>query len=298
MLVVDGNHLMHRCHHQQTKTPLLAPDGSSSGALFGFVRSLRMLRRDLGGRYGAVLFDRGGSAFRRELYPEYKNNRQAAPDDLKKQFKQAHRWAHMLGWHIFESEGVEADDMMAFLACNCKGAEVVLVTGDKDAEQLVCDAPEHVCYLWKPRFTGGYEKIDERAVKNRWGVGPKGVADILALMGDTSDNVPGVVGIGEKGAKALIAEYGSLEAAIEDAKLNGDGNARLCKLRDQEEQALLCKRLVHLGNGIAPPGWRDVLDCVLREPDWPALYDAAIDRGFNSMLEEIRKHLGAAGVAL
>jgi DNA polymerase-1 len=151
-LLVDGHHLFHRCLHMQESNPLLGPDGAPTGALFGVVRALRAFRRDIPADVGIVVYDDGGSSFRSTLYPAYKANRTALEEPTKKQLQQSKYWARALGWTVYQSQGVEADDTLAFLTKQRGHREAVMITGDKDLAQLVVDEPPAVL-IWRPDFS-------------------------------------------------------------------------------------------------------------------------------------------------
>ena len=211
LFLIDGSSQMYRAYH--AIRGLSGPDGKSTNAVYGFVTMLRKLLADHQPTHIAASFDLAGPTFRDQLAADYKANRTAMPDDLAEQIPWVHEACEALGVPIITQAGFEADDVIGTLARRAveSGARVAVVTGDKDFFQLVDD---HV-RVFNPRDEGTW--YDQDAVKAKWGVQPGQVVDVLALMGDSIDNIKGVPGIGEKGAKDLIGTWGSLDALLEHA---------------------------------------------------------------------------------
>jgi len=211
LFLIDGSNQMYRAYH--AIRGLTGPDGRSTNAVYGFVTMLRKLIADHHPEYVAASFDLATVTFREKLAADYKANRAAMPDDLKEQVAWIHEACEAMGVPIFTAEGFEADDVIGTLArkAAAQGFGVVIVTGDKDFFQLVGDGIR----VYNPRDEGVW--YDEAGVLEKFGVGPRHVVDVLALMGDAIDNVKGVPGIGEKGARDLISTYGTLDALLEHA---------------------------------------------------------------------------------
>jgi len=212
---IDGNSLLHRAFHALPPT-MTAPDGRPTNAAFGFISMLVKLVQELRPDGVVVAFDRGKPAFRTEALACYKIHRPPTAEDLKAQFPMVKDLLEALGIPIVEVEGWEGDDILGTIARMAEesGTRALLVTGDRDALQLVSDTV-HVVSTRK-----GITDIvvyDPPAVLERYGVTPAQVPDYLGLKGDTSDNIPGVPGVGEKTAAKLIAEHGSLDAVLEAA---------------------------------------------------------------------------------
>jgi DNA polymerase I len=205
LFLIDGSNQMYRAYH--AIRGLTGPDGRSTNAVYGFVTMLRKLINDHQPAYIAASFDLPRPTFRSQMASDYKATRSAMPDDLVEQTAWVHEACEALGVPVYTAEGFEADDVIATMAQRAadNGFRVAIVTGDKDFFQLVGDGIR----VYNPRDEGAW--FDAHAVKEKFGVTPAQVIDVLALMGDTVDNVKGVPGIGEKGAKDLIAAYGSLE---------------------------------------------------------------------------------------
>jgi DNA polymerase I len=205
LFLIDGSNQMYRAYH--AIRGLTGPDGRSTNAVYGFVTMLRKLINDHQPAYIAASFDLPRPTFRSQMASDYKATRAAMPDDLVEQTAWVHEACEALGVPVYTAEGFEADDVIASMAQRAahNGFKVAIVTGDKDFFQLVGDGIR----VYNPRDEGAW--FDADAVKEKFGVTPAQVIDVLALMGDTVDNVKGVPGIGEKGAKDLIGAYGSLD---------------------------------------------------------------------------------------
>src|SRR5918994_842704 len=213
LFLIDGSSQMYRAYHAMRGSGLTGPAGRSTHAVYIFVTMLRKLIEDHHPEYLAASFDMAGPTFRSEMASDYKANRSPMPPDLAEQIPWVHEACQALGVPILTSERYEADDVIGTLATKAAGAgfEVAIVTGDKDFFQLVHDGIK----VYNPRDDGAW--FDADGVKEKFGVAPSQVVDVLALMGDSIDNIKGVPGIGEKGARDLIAQYGSLEELLRHA---------------------------------------------------------------------------------
>jgi DNA polymerase I len=211
LFLIDGSSQMYRAYH--AIRGLTGPDGRSTNAVFGFSTMLRKLVADHRPDLVAASFDLAGPTFRDDLAADYKANRAPMPSDLVEQVPLVREACEALGVPVLTSERFEADDVIGTLAAqaHAAGFEVALVTGDKDFFQLVGDRVR----VYNPRDEGTW--YDANGVVEKFGVRPDQVVDVLALMGDSVDNIKGVPGIGEKGARDLIATYGSLDALLEGA---------------------------------------------------------------------------------
>src|SRR4051795_5444005 len=208
---------MYRAFHAPVRTAeggfLRNSHGRPTNAVYIFVTMLRKLLNEHNPAYIAASFDLPGRTFRDDLASDYKANRAPMPDELAEQIPMVHAACEALGVPILTSERYEADDVIGTLTMKAAAAgfEVAIVTGDKDFYQLVRDGIR----VYNPKEEGTW--YDAEGVNEKFGVPPGLVVDVLALMGDTIDNIKGVPGIGEKGARELIAQYGSLEALIDHA---------------------------------------------------------------------------------
>src|SRR5687767_2138518 len=213
LFLIDGSSQMYRAYHAMRGSGLTGPGGRSTHAVYIFVTMLRKLIQDHDPKYIAASFDLAGPTFRSDLATDYKANRSPMPPDLAEQIPWVHEACEALGVPIITSERYEADDVIGTLATKAvtAGFEVAIVTGDKDFFQLVHGGIK----VYNPKEDGAW--FDAEGVKEKFGVAPEQVVDVLALMGDSIDNIKGVPGIGEKGARDLIAQYGSLEALLAHA---------------------------------------------------------------------------------
>src|SRR5688572_2117924 len=213
LFLIDGSSQMYRAYHAMRGGGLSGPGGKTTHAVYIFVNMLRKLIQDHQPQYIGASFDLPGRTFRDDLVSDYKANRTPMPSDLAEQIPWVHEACEALGVPIITSERYEADDVIGTLATKAAAAgfEVAIVTGDKDFFQLVHDGIK----VYNPRDDGAW--FDADGVKEKFGVAPSQVVDVLALMGDSIDNIKGVPGIGEKGARDLIAQYGSLEELLAHA---------------------------------------------------------------------------------
>ena len=210
LFLIDGSSQMYRAYHAMRGGGLSGPEGKTTHAVYIFVTMLRKLIQDHHPQYLAASFDLAGPTFRDELVSDYKANRSPMPPDLAEQIPWVHEACEAMGVPIITSRRYEADDVIGTLATKAAAAgfDVAIVTGDKDFFQLVHDGIK----VYNPRDEGAW--YDAAAVKEKFGVLPEQVVDVLALMGDSIDNIKGVPGIGEKGARDLIAKYGTLEGLL------------------------------------------------------------------------------------
>ena len=215
LFLIDGSSQMYRAYHAFRGKGLTNQEGHTTHAVYVFVTMLRKLMADHQPQYIAASFDLAGPTFRDQISADYKANRAAMPDDLAEQINWVHEACEAMGVPIITKPGFEADDVIGTIAkrAAADGFEVAIVSIDKDFFQMVDDA-KHI-RVYDPREEGTW--FDEQGVVEKFGVKPSQVIDVLALVGDTSDNVAGVPGIGKKGAIDLMTEFGSLDALLEQA---------------------------------------------------------------------------------
>jgi len=233
LFLLDGTALAYRAHFAMARSGLTTTDGRPTGATYGFTATLRRILEAERPDAIAVAFDPPGPTFRHQQFGQYKATRERMPEDLIAQLDDMRAVVRAHGIPIFEKPGYEADDVIGTLAVQAAAAgwEVLLVTGDKDLMQLV---GEHV-KLYNV-FKTGIELVieDAEAVRAKFGTTPEHVIDVLAIMGDSSDNIPGVKGIGEVGARKLIEEFGSVQGVLEHLD-RIKGKAREYIERDREQ---------------------------------------------------------------
>ncbi|MGA7826084.1 MAG: DNA polymerase I [Geobacteraceae bacterium] len=257
---------------------LSSPKGFPTNALYGFTQMLLKVLKDHKPDHVAVVFDLGRQTFRTELYPEYKANRAAMPDDLVPQIPPIKEMVRAFNIPVLEKQGFEADDIIGTIARECeeKGMDVVVVTGDKDLMQIVT-ANVTLLDTMKDKISGIPEVLE------RFGVEPERVVEILGLAGDTSDNIPGVPGVGEKTALKLIQEFGSLDALLERAKeVKGKTGERL---REFADQARLSRKLATIDRH-TPVDYR-YEDLAIADPDPKRLAELFREYGFTTLMKEL-----------
>ncbi|MDP6456070.1 MAG: DNA polymerase I [Candidatus Marinimicrobia bacterium] len=239
LFLIDGYALVYRAHFAMIRNPLITSDGRHTSALFGFINSMFKLLRDEDPDHIVIVFDGKEKTFRHEMYPQYKATREKMPDELRAQLPDLWKLTEAMKLPRLEVGGYEADDVIGALAVRAKeaGLHAYIVSGDKDFMQLVNDS----VFMYSPgRQSDTTAVIDGERVKDKWGVEPGKITDLFGLMGDSSDNVPGVPGVGEKTALKLLQQYGSFDSVLEHAHevqnkrareglINGEDVARLSK---------------------------------------------------------------------
>lgn len=241
LLLIDANSLIHRAFH--ALPPLTSADGTPAGALYGLANTLLKILRDENPHYVAAAFDTPETTFRKEIFEKYKAHRPKMPDELRVQIEESHNLFKAFGILTLEKAGVEADDIIGTLVKRFKNKEnlkIIILTGDLDTLQLVFN--NNVVVLTPKRGISEMKKYNEEAVKERYGVEPKMLPDFKGLVGDPSDNIPGVPGIGQKGAAELLREGKRLEDLCKKAKKEKT-NKLFQKLAAHQEVALLSKNL-------------------------------------------------------
>ncbi len=234
LYLIDGSGFIYRAYFA-IRAPLRALDGTPTNAVFGFIRIVLAVMKDIDPRHVAVVFENSRETFRNDIYPAYKANRKERPEDLMVQMPLCREAARAIGLPAIELDGYEADDVIGTLATrwSADGRDVVVVTADKDFMQIVDERVR----LWD----GKARRTDAEAVVEKFGVPPERVVDVLGLAGDSSDNIPGVPGIGIKTATKLLQEHGDLESLL--AAAPGIKGKRGANLVEFAEQARLSARL-------------------------------------------------------
>lgn len=211
LLLVDGSSYLYRAFHAMPDLRAKPgdPHSPATGAIRGMINMMQKLRKDVRADFAACVFDAKGPTFRDALYPEYKAQRSAMPDDLRAQVEPIHEVVRLLGWKVLDVPGVEADDVIGTLACmaSTQGIEVIISSGDKDLSQLV---DENITVI----DTMNDRRRDLAGVEAEFGVPPRLMVDYQTLVGDAVDNVPGVPKVGPKTAVKWLLEYGSLDALV------------------------------------------------------------------------------------
>jgi len=284
--IIDGNSLMHRAFHA-VPTYMTAPDGRPTNAVFGFISMFLKLVETLAPDAIIVAFDRGIPEFRLRAIEQYKAQRPPTDENLKTQFPMIKEVLDAMAVPVIELDGWEGDDILGTLARQAKeaGVQSLLVTGDKDALQLV---DENTLVVNTKSGMSDVVVYDSDAVLERWGVTPEQVPDFLGLMGDSSDNIPGVPGVGEKKARALLEEYGTLEAVLANAaNIKGKLGENL---RDNADLALSSREAATISCDVP-------VECPFDEVFFPAYSAESVSKEFRklAMTSHLRKLLSLIG---
>ncbi|UCB55294.1 MAG: DNA polymerase I, partial [Thiotrichales bacterium] len=274
IILVDGSSYLFRAFH--ALPPLTNSKGQPTGAVYGVINMLRKLREEYRPEYMAVVFDAKGKTFRHDIYKEYKAHRPPMPDDLKVQIEPLHELVKALGFPLIVVEGVEADDVIGTLATRATGQkkEMLISTGDKDLAQLV---NAHVTLI----NTMNNEVLDEDGVESKFDVPAARIIDYLTLVGDTSDNIPGVPKVGPKTAVKWLKQYDSLDNLLAHADEVGGKIGE--NLRNSIDELPMSRDLVtircDLDLGL------DLDDLKMQQPDNDSLHDMYVDLEFKTWLD-------------
>ncbi len=285
LLLIDGSGYIFRAFF--ALPPLTDKIGTPVGAVFGFCNMLFKLAQDRPGEQMIVVFDKGSHSFRNDMYAEYKANRDETPEDLVPQFPLVREAATAFGVPVVELEGYEADDVIATYArqAAADGRPVTVVSSDKDLMQLIGNGIE----MFDPMKS---KEIGRDEVMAKFGVGPEKVRDVLALAGDTSDNVPGVPGIGVKTAALLLEEFGDLEHLLEGAETIKQKKRRE-NLIEFAELARISQKLVTLCEEAPLPKQLHEIDTV--DVDYAKLLEFTRAYNFNTLSKRLEAILAAGG---
>lgn len=280
LFLLDGTALAYRSHFAFVKRPLLNSQGRNVGAIFAYTGTLMRILRDENPDLIAVAFDRPEPTFRHEKFPEYKATRDKTPDELVEQLPDVKAITEALGVRLVEKAGWEADDLIGTLAARGagEGYDVYIVAGDKDFMQLVSDKVR-IFNITRADSDVTVQGVD--AVQDKFGVPPEGVVDVLGLMGDSSDNVPGVPGVGVKTAIRLIVEYGSMEGVYQNLDQIKSAALRE-KLEQNRDLAFLSRELVVID--CAAPIETDLENLDLSAQDTAFLQEKFIEFEFNTYI--------------
>ena len=277
LFLIDGNSFCYRAYY--AIRTLINSKGQATNAVYGFVTMLNKIVKDANPDMLAIAFDLKGPTFRHKKFEDYKVHRKPMPDDLVSQIPYIKDIVRAYNIPIYEMQGYEADDVLATLArkAEAAGIETYIVTGDKDALQLVGENIK----VYSTHKDGLI--YDAKAVKESYGVEPEKMIDIMALMGDATDNIPGVNGIGEKTAVDLITQFGSLDNLYKNLE-NVGSQARKSKLKENEKMAYLSRELAILDANV--PVKIDFEGLALKEPDNKKLTELFRELEFKSLLKD------------
>ncbi|MFK7829803.1 MAG: DNA polymerase I [Congregibacter sp.] len=285
LVLVDGSSYLYRAYH--ALPPLTNSKGAATGAVKGVINMLRRLQKDYAGSTIAVVFDAKGKTFRDDIYPDYKANRPPMPDDLREQVEPIHSIVRAMGLPLLCEPGVEADDVIGTLARQASEAncQVVVSTGDKDMAQLV---NQHVTLVNTMTDT----VMDPQGVVDKFGIPPELIIDLLALMGDKVDNIPGVPGVGEKTALGLLQGIGGVDAIyaslehVETLAFRG-AKTMAAKLEKERDNAYLSYKLATIATDLQLS--LEFADLANAEPDPAALLALFLDLEFKSWVDDLER---------
>lgn len=281
VLLIDGNNILHRAYHG---LPLLkTTDGRYTNAVFGFLKMLHKILEQEQPTHVAVCFDKGKNTFRHKKYPEYKAQRKPTDPELVEQFPLIREVLSLNGYRCLESDDFEADDLMGTLAkkAAAEGDEAVIFSGDKDLLQVLGD---HITVVSGKKQLTDLVKVDENNFREKYGLAPIRLIDIKGLMGDTSDNIPGVVGVGEKTALKLLTTYETVENLYDHLE-ELPKNKLLEKLTRDRDMAFLSKELATIITDVPlSVSWEDLIP---REKDFDRLMALYRELEFRGLLKDL-----------
>ncbi|MBC8183678.1 DNA polymerase I [candidate division KSB1 bacterium] len=280
LYLIDSMAMAYRSYFALQRAPLITSKGENVSAVFGFLKSVLRILDEQKPDYFAAVFDTPHRTFRHEMYPEYKATREKMPEEMSDQLPRIKEMLEILNIPIVEVPGFEADDVMGALAklAEPEKIETYLVTGDKDFMQLVSPLTR----IYNPkRINENPEVMDELGVLNKVGLPPEKIIDYLGLMGDSSDNVPGVPGIGPKGAYTLLSQFKNMDEIYKNLdKVKSESTKN--KLAQNKELAFLSRKLVTIDTEVKVPV--EIINLTTNQPDKPRAFALMKELEFNSLL--------------
>ena len=287
LFLLDAYALIYRAYYALIKNPRINSKGQNTSAIMGFVNTLEEVLKKEQPTYIGIAFDPAGPTFRHEAYPEYKAQREETPEDIRKSVPIIKEIIKAYNIPILEVMGFEADDVIGTLATKAgnKGIDTYMLTPDKDYGQLV---KEHV-YMYRPKFTGGFETMGPKEVMEKYDLSSTlQVIDLLGLMGDASDNIPGCPGVGEKTAQKLIAEFGTIENLLANTdQLKG---ALKTKVEANKEQITFSKFLATIKTDV--PIELDLDRLKYEAPNMMSLKQIFDELEFRSLYDRVMARVG------
>ena len=281
LLLIDAYAMIYRAYYAFIRAPRMNSRGENTSAIFGFVVTLEDLIKRVKPTHLAVAFDPAGPTFRHEAFEQYKAQRQETPEDIRWAVPRIKQLLQAMNIPILQVDGFEADDVIGTLAhqAEAEGFDVYMATPDKDYGQLVT---EHI-FMYRPRHTGGFEKLGPQEVCEKYGLQSQAqVVDLLGLMGDSSDNIPGCKGVGEKTAVQLLQQFGSIENLLANTdQLKG---ALQRKVQEQVENIRFSKFLATIKTDV--PISFNAQSLVSQERNWEELAPLYRELEFNSLLKQ------------
>lgn len=286
LLLIDGHYYVYRSFFAIRE--LSNSRGEPTNAIYGFIKTVRRMVKDLQPDLAAVVWDMGMPKRRTDLQPAYKQQRTEMPDLMRPQLTTIQRIVPLLGFASVGTEDTEADDLMASYCCDARrhGCDVILATNDKDLFQLVDEKVKVYSTskfdLASPKDT--HALLGAESVRTKWGVEPEQIGEVLSLIGDSADNIPGVHGLGPKNAAALIRDHGGLDAILANPDLVKNERIRE-KIRAAREQIIQNREMVRLDLDLPLPVAREDLDI---RPRYSELLAELARCEFKSLLAEVQ----------
>jgi len=283
MIIIDGNSLINRAYYAMQR-PMMTKDGLYTQGVYGFLNMLTKIKNDYESAYIVVTFDKKAPTFRHLEYEDYKAGRKKMPPELAMQLPILKEVLQAMNIKIIELEGYEADDLIGTIARTAeeKQLEPLIITGDKDALQLATDITK---ILITKKGISEFDIYDKNAMIEKYGFTPEQFIDFKGLMGDQSDNIPGIPGVGEKTAQKLILEYGSVENLINSVDSMPKGKLR-DKIEENAQLAVMSKKLATINTQV--PIEIDFSEYLLEEPDYEKLVEIYVKLEFNSLLKRLK----------
>lgn len=282
LLLIDAYAMIYRAYYAFIRAPRMNSRGENTSAIFGFVVTFEDLLKRLKPSHIAVAFDPAGPTFRHEAFEQYKAQRQETPEDIRWAVPRIKQILQAMNVPVLEVPGYEADDVIGTIAHKAEqeGFEVYMATPDKDYGQLVT---EHI-FMYRPRHTGGFEKLGPQEVCEKYGLQSQSqVIDLLGLMGDSSDNIPGCKGVGEKTAVQLLQQFGSIDNLLANTdQLKG---ALQRKVQEQVEEIRFSRFLATIKTDV--PIEFDAQALVYQDRNWELLAPIYRELEFNSLLKQV-----------
>ena len=292
LLLIDAYAMIYRAYYAFIRAPRMNSRGENTSAIFGFVVTLEDLIKRVKPSHMAVAFDPAGPTFRHEAFEQYKAQRQETPEDIRWAVPRIKQLLEAMNIPVLDVPGYEADDVIGTLAHKAEkeGFEVYMATPDKDYGQLVTEK----VWMYRPRHTGGFEKLGPQEVCEKYGLTHQSqVIDLLGLMGDSSDNIPGCKGVGEKTAVQLLQQFGSIENLLANTdQLKG---ALQRKVQEQAEEIRFSYFLATIKTDVPIDFDAEALVC--REKDWDKLAPLYRELEFNSLLKQAPVEVAKVAVA-
>ncbi len=289
LLLADGNSMLFRGYYATAYgMRMTAPDGTPTNAVFAFANMLQKAIDLISPDSILVAFDAGKHTFRHDIYPEYKGGRKPAPDDLVPQFKLARDYLDAFNIRWAEMPDIEADDLIGTMSDNQEGYESIILTSDHDLLQLI---DEDTTVLLMKKGITDMDEMTVSSLKDEMGISPIQITDLKGLMGDSSDNYPGIPGVGEKTALKLLYEYGSVENVLDHAaEIKGKLGE---KIRDNKESALLSKRLATIKKDVS---LNISAESCAFDPDYISLTEYLLSLGMRTIASKYREKAEAQRV--